>query len=303
MPQPKADDMLLFVYVVEEGSFSRVSVKHEITMSVVSKRIARLEKALNVQLLYRTTRKLSLTDAGQALYKKAKVAQEALQDAQDVIAGYGSDVRGRIRITMPVVSANLVLNHALTEFCEQYPNVRVELKITNRFVDIIDEGFDLAIRTAQLEDSSLIARRLIDSDWIVCASPGYLQTYGRPQHPDDLASHHCLIYKYEGSGPDNWSFVLDGNEHQVQVQGRFQTNTLDSIKQGALAGFGIGYLPRALIHEELLSGQLESVLHEYIGKMLGIYAVYPKSRQPDKKLNLLVEHFRNALLRKREYFS
>lgn len=303
MPQPKADDMLLFVYVVEEGSFSRVSVKHEITMSVVSKRIARLEKALNVQLLYRTTRKLSLTDAGQALYKKAKVAQEALQDAQDVVSGYGSDVRGRIRITMPVVTANLVLNHALTEFCEQYPNVHVALKITNRVVDIIDEGFDLAIRTAQLEDSSLVARRLVDSDWVVCASPGYLQTRGRPEHPDELASHHCLIYKYEGSGPDIWTFTLDGSEYPVQVQGRFQTNTLDSIKQGTLSGFGIGYLPRALIHDELLSGQLEAVLDEYVGKKLGIYAVYPKSRQPDKKLNLLVEHFRCALQRKREYFS
>ncbi|MEC8227832.1 MAG: LysR family transcriptional regulator, partial [Pseudomonadota bacterium] len=116
----KADDMLLFVYVVEEGSFSKVSAKYEITMSVVSKRVARLEKALNVQLLYRTTRKLSLTDAGQALYKKAKLAQQALQDAEDVVAGYSSDIRGRIKITMPVVTANLVLNQALVEFCEQY---------------------------------------------------------------------------------------------------------------------------------------------------------------------------------------
>lgn len=303
MAQPKADDILLFVYVVEEGSFSRVSVKHEITMSVVSKRIARLEKALNVQLLYRTTRKLSLTDAGQALFKKAKIAQQALQDAQDVVSVYGSDMRGRIRITMPVVTANLVLNQALTEFCEQYPHIQVELRITNRFVDIIDEGYDLAIRTAQLEDSSLVARRLVDSNWVVCASPSYLQARGRPAHPDDLPSHHCLIYKYEGSGPDTWTFVVDGSDYQVQVHGRYQTNALDSIKQGALAGFGVGYLPRAIIHEELLSGQLESILDTYIGKKLGIYAVYPKSRQPDKKLNLLVEHFRCALQRKRQHFS
>ncbi|BFM09161.1 LysR family transcriptional regulator [Halioxenophilus aromaticivorans] len=303
MAQFKADDILLFVYVVEEGSFSRVSVKHEITMSVVSKRIARLEKALNVQLLYRTTRKLSLTDAGQALFKKAKIAQQALQDAQDVVSVYGSDMRGRIRITMPVVTANLVLNQALTEFCEQYPHIQVELRITNRFVDIIDEGYDLAIRTAQLEDSSLVARRLVDSNWVVCASPSYLQARGRPAHPDDLPSHHCLIYKYEGSGPDTWTFVVDGSDYQVQVHGRYQTNALDSIKQGALAGFGVGYLPRAIIHEELLSGQLESILDTYIGKKLGIYAVYPKSRQPDKKLNLLVEHFRCALQRKRQHFS
>ena len=179
----KADDMLLFVHVVEEGSFSKVSAKYEITMSVVSKRVARLEKALNVQLLYRTTRKLSLTDAGQALYKKAKLAQQALQDAEDVVAGYSSDIRGRIKITMPVVTANLVLNQALVEFCEQYPGIEVELRVTNRVVDILDEGFDLAIRTANLADSSLVARRLVDSNWVVCATPDYLQTYGEPEHP------------------------------------------------------------------------------------------------------------------------
>lgn len=299
----KADDILLFVYVVEEGAFSRVSAKHEITMSVVSKRIARLEKALNVQLLYRTTRKLSLTDAGQALYKKAKLAQQALQEAQDVVSGYGSDVRGKIKITMPVVTANLVLSQALVEFCEQYPGIEVELRVTNRVVDILDEGFDLAIRTANLADSSLIARRLVDSDWIVCATPEYISTYGEPAHPDDLARHHCLLYKYEGTKPESWLFRIDGVETALPVQGRYRTNTLDTLKHALMAGFGIAYLPRALIHEELLAGKLVSLMEPWVAKELGIYAVYPKTRQPDKKLNLLVEHFRTALQRKKDYFA
>ena len=299
----KADDMLLFVYVVEEGSFSKVSAKYEITMSVVSKRIARLEKALNVQLLYRTTRKLSLTDAGQALFKKAKLAQRALQDAQEVVAGYSSDVRGRMKITMPVVTANLVLSQALIEFCEQYPGIEIELRVTNRVVDILDERFDLAIRTANLADSSLIARRLVDSNWIVCATPQYLQTHGTPQHPDELVNHHCLLYKYEGTKPESWLFRIDGEDTPMAVQGRYRTNTLDTIKHGVLAGFGIAYLPRALIHEELEAGRLVPVLSPFVAKELGIYAIYPKSRQPDKKLNLLVEHFRQALQRKKQYFA
>ncbi|MBU2978491.1 LysR family transcriptional regulator [Alteromonas sp. C1M14] len=298
----KADDILLFVWVVEEGTFSKVAAKYDITLSVVSKRITRLEKALNVQLLYRTTRKLSLTDAGHALYSKAKVAEEALQSARDAVSGYGSDIKGKIKITMPVVTANLVLNRALTDFCQQYPGVEVELSVTNRVVDLLDEGFDLAIRTALLEDSSLIARRLIDSQWVLCASAAYLTEKGVPQHPTELVDHHCLIYKYEGSGPDNWPFLVEGEKVKVQVHGRFHTNTLNSLKEAAISGFGIAYLPKALVFEDLQQGTLVPLLAPFVAKKLGIYAVYPKTRQPDNKLNLLVEYLRTALHNKENYF-
>jgi len=299
----KADDMLLFVHVVEEASFSRVSEKLQITMSVVSKRITRLEKALNVQLLYRTTRKLSLTEAGQALYKKAKIAQLAIQDAKDVVTGFGSDVRGNIRITMPIVTANLVLNRAAVEFCEQYPGIELELNVTNRLPNILDEGFDLAIRTADLSDSSLVARRLIDSQWCICATPEYLHTHGTPQHPDDLSSHACLLYKYAGKKPDPWKFQEENTDLICHVKGRFQADSLDSIKQAVMDDFGIAYLPRALIYNELKSGKLVTCLDEFANKKLGIYAVYPNTRLTDKKLTLLIEHFRNALQQNKVYFT
>jgi DNA-binding transcriptional LysR family regulator len=298
----KADDIFLFVRVVDEGSFSRVAEKLELTNSVVSKRIGRLEKELNVQLLYRTTRKLSLTDAGQALYGKARLAKLALEDAQDAVTGYGDEIRGKIKITMPAVSAGLVLSHATAKFCQYYPGVEVEVSISNDFVDLIDDGYDLAIRTAHLEDSSLIARRLIDSHWIVCASPNYLRLKGTPVMPDDLLQQHCLIFKSEGTGSDLWQFHINNEPHNIQVQGRFHTNNLDSLRQAALADFGIAYLPRALVHEELVSGKLISLLAQYTGKKLGIYAVYPRTRQPDKKLSLLVEHFRTAFHEKKDYF-
>lgn len=298
----KADDVFLFVQVVEEGSFSKVANKLEITNSVVSKRIGRLEADLNVQLLYRTTRKLSLTDAGRALYGKARLAKQALQDAQDTVTGYGDTMRGKIKVTAPAVSAQVIVSDAIAQFCQQYPEVEVELVVSNRVMNILDEGYDLAIRTAYLEDSSLIARRLINSDWVICASPAYLNEHGIPAHPTELEEHDCLIYKYEGQGAETWRFIENDTEFNMQVKGRIHSNNLDSLRRGALAGVGIAYLPRVLACGDLDNGKLVSILNNYVGKKLGVYAVYPRSRQPDKKLNLLVEHLRDCFQNRKEMF-
>ena len=298
----KADDIILFVMVVEAGSFTKVAEQLNLTNSVVSKRIARLEKELNSQLLYRTTRKLSLTDAGTTFYGKARLAKLAVQEAEDAVTGYGEDVRGTIKLTMPVVSARLVLSSALANFCHDHPNVNVELTIDNKFVDIIEQGYDLAIRTAHLEDSSLIARRLIDSDWVVCASPEYLKNKGTPQMPEELTTHSCLIYRYEGTGPEQWVFKDGDKEYVVQINGRFRSNNLDSLRKAALAHFGVAYLPKALVHKDLITNNLVAILTEQSGKDLGIYAVYPRTRQPSKKVKLLIEYFRKAYQEQGEYF-
>jgi len=298
----KADDVILFVMVVEAGSFTKVAEQLNLTNSVVSKRIARLERNLNTQLLYRTTRKLSLTDAGTTFYGKARLAKLSFQEAEDAITGYSEEIRGTIKLTMPVVSARVILSSALANFCHDHPNVNVDLTIDNKFVDIIDQGYDLAIRTAHLEDSSLIARRLIDSDWVICASPTYLKNMGIPNSPQALSEHSCLIYSYESSGADQWIFKEDKSEYTVQVKGRFRSNNLDSLRKAALAHFGIAYLPKALVHEDLLANNLVSLLTQKTGKDLGIYAVYPRTRQPDKKLKLLIEYFRKAFQEKVEYF-
>ncbi|MCH2056403.1 MAG: LysR family transcriptional regulator [Thalassotalea sp.] len=298
----KADDIFLFVEVVDEGSFSKIAEKFELTNSVVSKRISRLEKALNVQLLYRTTRKLTLTDAGSALYGKARIAKQSLQDARDAVTGYGETLKGKIKVTVPAVSADIVLSNAIAEFCQLYPEIEVELFVSNRMVNILDEGFDLAIRTAPLPDSSLVARRLMDSHWVACASPKYVAQNGMPQSPEALIVHQCLVYKYESTGADRWSFERDGKEIIVSVNGRYQANNLDSLRQAAISGLGIAYVPKVLVHEDMLNGKLINVVTPYCAKLMGIYAVYPRSRQPDKKLNLLVEHCREAYIQKQEYF-
>ncbi|WP_201560853.1 MULTISPECIES: LysR family transcriptional regulator [unclassified Psychrobacter] len=298
----KADDMILFVQVVEEGSFSRVAEKLSLTNSVVSKRIARLEENLNIQLLYRTTRKLSLTDAGRALYNKAKIAKSAFQEAENAVTGYGEDMKGHIRITMPVVSANFIFSESIAEFCKQHPEVSVELQITNRLVDLIEEGFDLALRTAVLEDSSLIARRLIDSQWIICATPAYLEQHGAPQTPEQLQNHECLVYKFDNTANSTWPLYIDGKEQLISVPGRFHSNHLSAIKQAALSDLGIAFLPQVLIYEEIQKNTLTKILQCFTSKKLGLYAVYPKARQPDQKLKLLVAHLRDSLHQKQAYY-
>ena len=298
----KADDMILFVQVVEEGSFSRVAEKLSLTNSVVSKRIARLEENLNTQLLYRTTRKLSLTDAGRTLYNKAKIAKSAFQEAENAVTGYGEDMKGNIRITMPVVSANFIFSESIAEFCKQHPEVSVELQITNRLVDLIEEGFDLALRTAVLEDSSLIARRLIDSQWIICATPAYLEQHGAPQTPEQLQNHECLVYKFDNTANSTWPLYIDGKEQLISVPGRFHSNHLSAIKQAALSDLGIAFLPQVLIYEEIQKNTLTQILQCFTSKKLGLYAVYPKARQPDQKLKLLVAHLRDSLHQKQAYY-
>lgn len=298
----KADDMILFVQVVEEGSFSRVAEKLSLTNSVVSKRIARLEENLNTQLLYRTTRKLSLTDAGRTLYNKAKIAKSAFQEAENAVTGYGEDMKGHIRITMPVVSANFIFSESIAEFCKQHPEVSVELQITNRLVDLIEEGFDLALRTAVLEDSSLIARRLIDSQWMICATPDYLKQHGTPQNPEQLQNHECLVYKFDNTANSTWPLYIDGKEQLISVHGRFHSNHLSAIKQAALSDLGIAFLPQVLIYEEIQKKTLTQILQCFTSKKLGLYAVYPKARQPDQKLKLLVAHLRDSLHQKQAYY-
>lgn len=298
----KADDMVLFVQVVDDGSFSKVAEKLSLTNSVVSKRIARLEESLNAQLLYRTTRKLSLTDAGRTLYNKAKIVKFAFQEAENAVTGYGDDMKGNIRITVPVVSANLILSEAISEFCKQYPQISVDLQITNRLVDLIEEGFDLAIRTAELEDSSLIARRLIDSQWVICATPSYLKQQGHPQTPEQLQSHECLVYKFDNMSNDIWPLYVDGTEQLLPVHGRFNSNHLSAIKHAVLSDLGIAFLPQALVYEELQQNTLTQILQRFTRKKMGMYAVYPKARQPDQKLKLLVEHLRESLHRKQVYY-
>ncbi|WP_282178281.1 LysR family transcriptional regulator [Vibrio nereis] len=298
----RADDLILFSQVVEMGSFSKVAEANNLTNSVVSKRIARLEEELAVQLLYRTTRKLTLTEAGKALAHSAKNVKQATVEAMDAISGFGENISGHIKMSVPCISGDLILADAVAEFCNMHPGLKVDMELDNRFVDLVDGGYDLVIRTGYLEDSSLIARHILDSQWVVCASPAYVAKNGKPARPEELVQHNCLQYAYQTTGASEWEFKSKSGNYIVSVSGAFFTNNATALRKATLGGHGIAYVPRCLVYHDLRNGQLVDLFPEQVGKKLGIYAVYPFTRQPPNKVKLLIEHIRARYLAISHYF-
>ncbi|WP_026960209.1 LysR family transcriptional regulator [Aliagarivorans taiwanensis] len=298
----RADDLLLFSQVIELGSFSKVAEENSLTNSVVSKRISRLEQAAGATLLYRTTRKLALTEAGRTLLQSANNVKLATQEAQQAVAGMGESLTGHIKMSVPTISGELLLADAVTEFCNRYPGLSVDMSLNNRFVDLVEEGFDLVIRTGHLEDSSLIARHILDSRWVVCASPAYLRQHGHPQRPHALSEHNCLQYAYHTSGARDWEFVGSEGNYVVRINGNYCSDNATALRKAVLGGHGIAYLPRCLIYQDLCSGALLELFPEGVAKVLGVYAIYPYTRYLPEKLKLLVEHIRQRYLAMAHYF-
>ncbi|EJG1658891.1 LysR family transcriptional regulator [Vibrio parahaemolyticus] len=295
----RADDLILFSQVIELGSFSKVAEANNLTNSVVSKRMARLEEEIGAQLLYRTTRKLTLTEAGKVLLHSAKNVKQATQEAMDAVAGFGENVSGHIKMSVPTISGDLILADAVAEFCNLHPGLTVDMSLDNRFVDLVADGYDLVIRTGYLEDSSLIARHILDSQWVVCASPSYIAKNGKPI---DLTLHNCLQYAYQTTGASEWEFKSDEGNYIVRVSGSFSTDNATALRKAALGGHGIAYVPRCLVYHDIRNGQLVDIFPELVGKKLGIYAVYPFTRQPPNKVKLLIEHIRERYLTISHYF-
>ncbi|GAD79602.1 LysR family transcriptional regulator [Vibrio ezurae] len=292
----KADDLILFSQVIELGSFSKVAEKNNLTNSVVSKRIARLEQNAGTQLLYRTTRKLSLTEAGKILLNKAKNVTQATEEAKEAVSGFGENITGRIKMSVPTISGELVLADAVAEFCNKNTGLSIDMSLDNRFVDLIAGGYDLVIRTGYLEDSSLIARHIIDSQWVVCASPTYIAKNGKLNHPRELINHNCLQYAYQTTGACEWEFKGDQGHYIIKVSGGFSTNNASALRRSAIGGHGLAYVPRCLVYQDFINGDLIDIFPDQVGKKLGIYAVYPFTRQPPNKVRLLIEHIRQRYL-------
>ena len=292
----KIDDLILFVQVVEHGSFSKVAEINSLTNSVVSKHIARLEEDLGVQLLYRTTRKLTLSEAGKVLYQGAKNVKEAAVEAIDAVYGYAESMVGNIKMSVPTISGDLLLANTVAEFCNMHPGLTVDMSMRNSFVDLVGGGYDLVIRTGDMGDSNLIARHLIDSQWVICVAPAYIQRFGRPTTPEELVNHNCLQYAYQTTGASEWEFKGKDGNYIIKVAGNFTTNNAGSLRKIALGGNGIAYVPRCLVYQDILKGDLIDIFPEQVGKKLGIYAVYPFTRQAPLKIRLLIDHIRESYL-------
>lgn len=299
---PNASELALFALIVEAKSFNKAAKLAEISPAALSKRLSKLEKELEIQLLYRTTRRLSLTEAGEILYGHVKDINNQVSDAVSAISNFSEGLTGTIKMTVPTISGELILAEAVADFCQLHPNLTIEMRLENEFVDLIKEGQDLAIRTGVLSDSSLIAKPLLDSNWMVCCAPKYIKKFGKPKTPEALTSHNCMAYTYQNKGAYEWYFSQGEQETYVRISGNFATNNSQALRKAALAGYGIVYVPRCCVYEDIQQGILVPLLTDYSPRKLGIYAVYPYTRHQPQKIRLLIEHLKQAYLTKAEYF-
>lgn len=279
--------MVIYAAVVEMGSFTSGAERLGMSKSSVSKAITRLEDRLGVRLFNRTTRKLAITEAGQEFYNRCQRILADVEDAELTLSSHQVSPKGVLRITAPLSFGVRHLSATLPDFMARYPDVQVELSLTDRTVDLLDEGFDLAVRIGQLADSSLIARRISPCRVALVASPAYLAARGTPETPAELTAHDCLIYTYTQQ-PRDWSFVGEAETTQVKVSGPLAANNGDALHQAALAGLGIARVPTFICWQALASGELVELLPG-TSPSSSAYAVYPHNRHVSAKVRAFVD--------------
>lgn len=284
----RLDDMLAFIKVVDTRSFTAAAERLNLSKSVVSRRIAELENRLGARLLNRTTRKLSLTEVGQAYYERCTRILNDLEEAEQAVADLHSAPRGRLRVNAPMSFGILHLAPAVAEFLERYPSIEIEMDLNDRYVDLIDEGYDLAVRIGRLRDSSLIAKRLAPARAVVCASPAYLEKHGTPATPEELTNHNCLIYTNVPAA-EQWQFRVGDDVRTVRVSGSMRANNGDLLRAAAVAGVGVVVLPTFLVGDELSSGALKCLLLDCYAVESNVYAVYPQNRHLSPKVRVFVD--------------
>ena len=261
----------------------------------VSKQVSRLEDRLGARLLNRTTRRSSLTEVGQAFYERCQRIVAEAEEAELAVTRLHAEPRGTLRVNMSMSFGLLHVAGLLPAFMTAYPEIRLDVSLDDRVVDVVEEGFDVVLRITDMPDSSLIARRLAPFRTVTCASPAYWSIHGRPRRPDELARHNCLRYAYLSTGSE-WRYrQLDGSMMGVRVSGTMQCNNGDVLRQAALAGLGIIRSPSFIVGCDLQAGTLEAVLTEYEETHRGIYAVYPHNRHLSAKVRAFVDFLAERL--------
>lgn len=278
-----------FVRIVEAGSITAAAERLGVAKSAVSRRLAELEERLGAQLLRRTTRNLSLTDPGWAFYERAVRILSDLDEAETAVSQAQGALRGRLRVAAPLSFGLLHLGPAITDFMALHPEVTFDLDFNDREVDLLKEGFDLAVRIGELADSSLVARRLAPVRLLPCCSPAYLESRGMPETPADLAAHHCLLYAYARE-PRTWRYkTADGKAGTVKIEPHLQANNGDFLCQAAVAGEGILLTPTFITYREIERGRLVPLLTQYQWPELAAYAVYPQTRHLSRRVRAFVD--------------
>ncbi|HEC20727.1 MAG TPA: LysR family transcriptional regulator [Gammaproteobacteria bacterium] len=280
--------MSVFVTVVDQGSFSAAAEQLQLSRATISKHIAALENCLGGRLLNRTTRRISLTEAGKAYYEHCRQILEDVVDAECVVTGFSSEPRGRLRINAPMSFGTKQFADIVAMFCQAYPDIDVELSLSDRFVNVVEEGYDLAIRITQLKESSLVARKLAPCRVVLCASPDYLKTHGRPVTPDDLEQHTCLHYAYSEAGK---TWVLNGpdGEYRIRIHPKLSADNGDVLCTAARQGLGITLLPTFIVGDAIRAGDLDIILPAYQPPQINIYAVYASRKHLSAKVRAFID--------------
>lgn len=290
-------EMTVFAAVVEAGSFVGAADALGISKAVASRLVAELEARLGVRLLHRTTRRLSLTEEGRTFHARCKSVLADVEEAEAEITARAGQARGLVKINVPVTFGVMHLAPLWGDFMAKNPQVSLDVTLSDRFIDLVEEGYDLAVRIGRLGNSSLISRQLSSTRLVACASPRYLKSHGEPSHPDDLARHAVLAYSLFSTG-DLWEFTGAQGPVATRVQPRLRTNSGDTCVQAALHHQGIILQPTFIVQEHLKSGALKEILPAYRAAELGIHAVYPSRHHVAPKIRVLIDYLHKALRRK-----
>lgn len=279
-----------FVAVAEMESFTGAAKRLGISTAQVSRQISALETRLSTKLFYRTTRKVSVTEAGQIYYQHCRQVLDGLEEAERTITNLQLAPRGKLRLTAPVTYGEKTIAPLVNDFVLRYPELEVQMRLTNQKLDLVAEGYDLAVRLGKLEDSSMMARRLASRTQYVCASPDYLSTYGVPHTLSELDQHNCL----QGN-LDYWRFQEQGKARNIRVKGNIRCDSGWALLDAALKGIGIVQLPDYYVQPALASGELISLLEHYQEPDDGIWALYPHNRHLSPKVRMLLDFLSEAL--------
>ncbi len=286
------NDVRLFLRVVETNSFTAAAEALGIQKSTISRRIGQLEDDLGVRLLQRTTRKLKLTEEGQDLFERCRPLIEELEQLPDLVSAHHTEPQGRLRITMPPEMGIFLMNDVIADFMKHYPKIELELELSTRVVDLIEESIDLALRVGNLTDSSLIARKIASVTSGLYASPDYIKRNGAPKTPGELINHQCLGHL---STSPHWIFENWENGKPVTIKARLKANNLTFLRDMAIQGLGIARIPKAFCLSQVEDGTLVPVLDQFHLPGAGIHALYPSRRHLNPKVRLFIDHLLTML--------
>lgn len=280
----------IFRKVVDRNGFSAAARDLGLSNASVSKAIKELESQLGAQLIVRTTRSLHLTDVGQAYYQRVGDVLDALHEADDRVRNDSASPRGRLRVSAPMSLGLVALQEALLSFCKAYPDIILDLHMSDAMVDVVGEGFDAAIRGGNLPDSSLKARKLMDINHVVVAAPDYLARSPDISRPEDLGAHDALVFTGSVEPLALFTFRRGDERVQATLNTRFRVNSSLAVKTAVLEGLGVASLPSIYVRQELESGTLVQLLPDWSGQERGLYVVYPEQREMSRKLRALLDH-------------